>query len=79
MADLSVQGLDDVNAPSAAIELNVAIAECKNGVIVAHSDPASGMELGAELSDDDVPGAHPLPAKAFHATSLTVRVATVTG
>jgi len=79
MPSPSVQRFDNVHAPSAAIELNVAILECEYGVVVAHSDPAPGMELGAELPDDDVPGAHPLPAKSFHAPPLTVRIAAVTG
>jgi len=79
MANLSVQSLDDIHAPSAAIELNVAIPKCEYGVVVAHSHTLPGMELGAYLSDDDVTGAHPLPAKAFHTASLTVRVAAVTG
>ena len=63
----------------AARELQRAIAQREQGVVLAAADVLAGMEVGAALADDDVAGLHSLAGELLHAQSLRVRVATVTG
>src|SRR5690606_29999643 len=44
-----------------------------------HADEAAGMDLGAELTDEDVAGHDRLAAVDLHAAALTLGVATVAG
>ena len=77
---ISVFGGDkEVGAIAAAIadEDALAVDQCEQRVIFALADAFAGMELGAQLTDDDVAGDNFFAAETFDAAALTVRIATV--
>lgn len=60
-------------------EFDGAVALGKQGVIVAHADVETGMELGAALAHQDRAGFGELAAVEFDAAILRVAVASVSG
>ena len=53
-----------------AVEVDVAVDQCENGVIAADSDIAPGMPLGATLADDDISGNDRFAAEFLNAQPL---------
>src|SRR5699024_2541945 len=74
-------GRDDVDHLAAApvAELDGAGGEGEQGVVLAAADVLAGVELGAALADDDLPGADDLATEALDAEALRVGVAAVPG
>src|SRR4051812_11130456 len=60
-----------------AVEDDLAVDEGEQGVIIALADAFAGVELGAQLTDDDVAGDYFLAAETLDAAALTVGIATV--
>ena len=69
----------DVDAPAFLVEENGAFLECKQRVIFAHTNIASGMELGSDLTDEDGTSGYLLAAESLDSASLCVAVASVAG
>src|SRR5688572_32169478 len=61
----------------AALELDGAVLEREDRVVLAEADVEAGVELRAALADDDPAGGDELPAEHLHAPVLRVAVATV--
>ena len=70
---------DDVDRLAATLgaELDSTGLECEQGVVATASDVHTGVELGAALADQDLTGAHPLPAETLHTETLGVGITTV--
>src|SRR3954471_7153995 len=68
---------NDVYATAFAVEVDLAVDQCEQRVIFALTDAFSGVELGAQLTDDDVAGDDFFAAETLHAAALTVGIATV--
>lgn len=62
----------DVDTAAIAIEVDFAIGQGEQGVIVPHADMATGMPFRSNLTDQDVTGQHRLTTKFFHATALCI-------
>ena len=60
----------DIHPAAIAVEVDVAVDQCKNGVIAADSDIAPGMPLGATLADDDISGNDRFAAEFLNAQPL---------
>lgn len=69
----------NVDASAFLIEINVALNESKNRVVVAHANIAAWMPFGADLSDENVAWEDEFATELLDATSLGVRITTVTG
>ena len=61
----------DVHATAVAVEVDVAINECKKGVVLAHANVLAGMPLGATLTNDDVSGDDGFATELFHTQAIT--------
>lgn len=59
--------------------LHQTIGQGEEGEVFAHADVVAGVNLGAELANEDVAGQHFLPAVTLNASSLAFGVATVSG
>src|SRR5690606_31784611 len=59
-------------------ELNLAVDQREQGVVLADADVGAGVETGAALAHDDRASRDLLAAKNLDAQSLRFRVATVT-
>lgn len=68
-----------VDAPSALVELHVAISQREQRPVAPHADIAAGVKLGAALANNNITGDHCLPAKFLHTQPFTCAVATVAG
>ena len=69
----------DVDAALDAVgELQRAVAQGEQRVVLAAADVLAGMELGAALSHDDVAGADLLTGEHLHAKALSAGIAAVT-
>jgi hypothetical protein len=66
-----------VYAAAFAVEDDLAVDQRKQGVIFALADAFACVELGAQLTDDDVAGDYFLAAETLDAAALTVGIATV--
>ena len=64
---------------STDLEFNIAVCCCKQGVVTAHADVVTGVELGAALTYQDVTSKYSLTAESFHTKSFGFRLASVTG
>ena len=62
----------------AGVEMDDAVGDGEQRVIAALTDVAAGVELVADLADDDVAGDDRLAAELLDAAALTVRITTVT-
>src|SRR5262245_54255763 len=60
-------------------ELDLAVGQCKQRVILAEPDIGAGMPLGAALAGNDVAGEHALAAENLQPEPLAVGVAAVAG
>ena len=60
-------------------ELDLAVDEREQRVVLAQADIGAGVPLGAALARDDVAGEHVLAAENLQAEALTMRVAAVAG
>src|SRR5215207_6466865 len=72
-------GLLGADVDLAALELDRAVLEREDGVILVEADVVAGLVLGAALADDDAAGGDELPAKDLDAAVLRVAVAAVAG
>jgi len=68
---------DDIDPPSAAIKLDLAVHKGEYGEIVADSGAPTGMEPSADLSNENVPRPNRFTAKLFDSPSLTVGIPTI--
>jgi hypothetical protein len=76
--DLALVGAwDYVYAAAFAVEDDLAVDEREQCVISALADALAGVELGAQLADQDIAGDDLLAAESLDATTLAVRIATV--
>ena len=62
-----------------ALELDLAVDERKQGVILADTDIVAGMDSGAALSDNDIAGNDGLTVSLLYAKTLRLTVAAVLG
>src|SRR5262249_33824737 len=69
--------LDDVDALALTVERDHAVLEREQGVVLATTHVATGVEACPALPDDDAAGPDRLPAVHLDAQTLTVRFATV--
>ncbi len=72
-----VGGVDDVDATTVLIELNDAVDERIDGVVVAETDALAGSPARSALTDDNGAGLYRLSTVNFDPATLTVRIATV--
>jgi hypothetical protein len=63
----------------AALEFNLAVDQCEDGVIATDTDVEPGVELRSALAHDDAAGGYELTAVGFYTAILRVAVATVAG
>jgi hypothetical protein len=77
-AKLSSDHINDP-APPAGTELNMAVGEGEESVVAASANTVAGMEMGAVLADNDLPGLDGLAAKQLHTQALSIRITTVPG
>jgi hypothetical protein len=71
---------DDMHLPAptgADMELHDTIAESEQGIVSAPADVASGLDLGAALPHDYVPGAACLSVADLYAEAFGHAVATI--
>jgi len=61
----------------AALKLDFAVLEGKEGVVVADADVETRLKLGSALADDNRAGRHHLPAVGLYAAILRIAVAAV--
>src|SRR4029453_10856061 len=59
------------------VERETSVAECEKRVILADSDIAAGVPLGAALARDDIAGEDGFAAEQLQTEALAVRVAPV--
>lgn len=62
-----------------SLELNRAINQCKQSIIVTATDIVTGVEFGSALAHEDIPSFDHLSAVAFDSQAFGVGVATVSG
>jgi hypothetical protein len=74
---VSIGAGHDVYAAAFAVEDDLAVDEREQGVIFALADTFAGVELGAQLANDDVASDNFLAAETLDAAALTVGIATV--
>src|SRR5262249_34460715 len=67
----------DIHASTAAIEADVAVHECENGVITAEPDVFAGEKFSAPLTNDDIAGDDHLTAESLYAEPLADAVAAI--
>ena len=60
-------------------ELNLALDEREEGVVLATTDVLAGVDMGAVLADENLAGLHGLTVITLGAQTLAARVATVAG
>jgi len=65
--------------PTEALKSNNTRDFCKQRVVLANADIGAGMNFGAPLTNQDIPGQDMLSAEAFHAKALRVAVSPVSG
>ena len=81
MLGAQASGSTDVDDPATAegTELDVTGSGGEQGVVVATTDVAARVEVGAALADDDLAGLDDLAAEALDAEALRVGVTAVAG
>merc|ERR1712173_311299 len=62
----------------ALVESHNTVGKREQGVVLAHADIGTRIELGAALAHDDVAGDDVLAAELLHAKATTGRITTVT-
>ena len=67
----------NIDAAPLAVEINVAVYQRKNCVVVAQSNVLAWMPLGSSLADDDVTCDDSFATEFFYAKSLTAGIAAV--
>lgn len=63
--------------PAASSKSNHTVRQCKESVVLTHTNVIPRMKFGATLANDNVAGSYRLTTVLFHATILSVGVATV--
>lgn len=63
----------------AARELDLALSEGEEGVVLATADVLAGVDVRAALTDDDLASLHELTIETLGAKALTTGVTAVTG
>src|SRR5881394_1546133 len=61
----------------AGLERDLAVAECKQGMVLAHADAFAGIELGAALAHDHIAARHGFAAEQLDAQHFGIGIATV--
>jgi hypothetical protein len=74
---LSLRGIDNLNAATAAVELNVSVDQGIEREIGALTNPLSGVEFVSYLANENVSGSHRFSAESLDAATLRVRVTSV--
>src|SRR5258706_9291943 len=59
--------------------LHNAVDQRKERIVAAHADILTRMDLGAELTNQNIARAHSLAAENLHTASLTIAIASVAG
>jgi hypothetical protein len=67
----------NVDATTFTVEVNIAFDQRKQSVILAHSDVATWVPLGSNLTDQDIAREDFFSTELLYATSLCVGVTTV--
>jgi hypothetical protein len=67
----------NVDATTFAVKTDFAVDQCEQGVVVAHSNTGTWMELRPNLTDQDVAGDNGFTAEFLDTTTLRVAVTTV--
>lgn len=60
-------------------ELDLALGQSEQGVILATTHVLTGVDVGAALTDENLAGLHELTVETLGAEALTAGVAAVTG
>jgi N-acetylglucosamine-6-phosphate deacetylase len=68
---------DNVNPSSAAVELDFAVHERKNGEIITDSYPATGMKSRTDLPNKNISCPNGFAPKSFNSPSLSIGISTV--
>ncbi len=68
---------DDVDSSAFAIEHDAAVHQRKQRIVVALTNPFSGVPFITNLADKNVASHNALAAKLLYTTTLGIRVATV--
>ena len=68
----------DVDAAPFAIKEHRTIDQCEQCVVIALTDIGTRVETIANLTNDDISCANGFAAVLLHATTLSIRVATIT-
>jgi hypothetical protein len=76
-ANDSVERLHDVNATAAAIEFHKAVDQSEERIVAALADTVSRLKDRANLPYQNISGPNGFSAKPLHATTLGIRVTTV--
>jgi hypothetical protein len=66
-----------VNAPARAIESDVSVYQCEDGVIATEADISARYIFSTALANDDVAGHYGFTSKSFHAQPLADAIAAV--
>lgn len=66
-----------MNSATAAVEVDVAVDQREEREIGALADALSGMELCADLPDEDIARPYFLPAEPLDAAALCIGIASV--
>lgn len=74
---LQAFGSTDVDSLARLVEINVSSHQGKEREVVAHSDISARLELGSNLSNQDVSGNHRFTAKFLDTPPLSIAIATV--
>jgi hypothetical protein len=61
------------------LELNLALNQCEQGIILTAAYVHTGMDVSASLADDDVAGDYVLTVSSLNTKSLGLAVTTVLG
>jgi len=67
-----------LSRPGSALELDEAVNNREQGIILAHPHIVSGMEGTASLTHDDGTGADLLPTVTLHTQTLSSTISTIT-
>ena len=60
-------------------ELDLALGQSEQGVVLATTHVLTGVDVGAALTDENLAGLHELTVETLGAETLTAGVAAVTG
>jgi hypothetical protein len=76
-ADLPLRGFDNLNAATAAVELDESVDQGIKRKVGTLTNPLAGVEFVPNLADENIPGTHRFSAESLHAATLRVRVTSI--